>query len=102
MLDQVVHSTHCSLLEKHDESLCPMSSNPEKVTDFKKIETLSSVLAAGRTIEIFSASIHIRVHILAINTNEFNCNSIHMYTSNYCKPLILLVLASIPFIMLWH
>ena len=41
--------THCSLLEKSDEPLCPMCSNSVKAADLKKIEELSSALAASDT-----------------------------------------------------
>ena len=41
--------THCSLLEKSDEPLCPMCSNSVKAADLKKIEKLSPALTATDT-----------------------------------------------------
>lgn len=45
----IYHATHCSFLEKSDEPLCPMCSNSVKAADLKKIEELSSALAASDT-----------------------------------------------------
>ena len=46
---ELIIPTHCSLLEKSDDPLCPMCSNSVKTADLKKIEELSGALAATDT-----------------------------------------------------